>query len=369
MKKILCAMVLAGALMTSCGPKSPITKGDTTTLDTLSYAFGSDVANMMKFQARNIPLDFEAFTAGMTEAAFGKSKMTNAEAIEILQDYFQNKRGDRMRKIMKERKEQDSIRLAQGDTTKVEYPMADPAMFESEEERNAVSTAYGRNIGFSLREMELPLQMYWVEKGFNEAFEENPQVDQRTASNFLRVYMTETLPAQNLKLSEEWLASIEKKSGVKKTESGLLYRIEKMGDTTVIAKNVRDKVKVHYKGTKRDGKVFDASRYKDMPKMRQEMLKKQMPDTYDQDEPAEFPLNRVIKGWTEGMQLVGKGGKITLWIHPDLAYGARGNQAIRGNEALCFEVELIDVTPFEGPRPTSPELKLIDPKQEKVEKK
>ena len=217
MKKILCAVVLAGALMTSCGPKSPVTKGDTATLDTLSYAFGSDVANMMKFQARNIPIDFDAFTAGMNEAALGKCKTTNAEVIEILQDYFQHKRGERMREIMKQRKEQDSIRLAQGDSTKVEYPMADPAMFESEEERNLVSTAYGRNIGFSLREMELPLQMYWVEKGFSEALEGEPQIDQRTASNFLRVFMSETLPAQNLKDSEEWLASIEKKSGVKKT--------------------------------------------------------------------------------------------------------------------------------------------------------
>lgn len=367
MKKILCAVVLAGALMTSCSPKSPITKGDESTLDSLSYAFGSDVANMMKFQARNIPMDYEVFVEGMQESALGNCKMTNAEAVEVLQEYFQHKRGERMRAIMKQRKEQDSIRMAQGDTTKVEYPMADPAMFESEQERQEVSAAYGRNIGYSLRELELPLQMCWIVKGFNEAFEENPTMDQRTASTFLRKYMTETLPAQNLAASEEWLASIEKKSGVKKTESGLLYRIEKMGDTTVMAKTPRDRVKVHYKGTKRDGKVFDASRFKDMPEMRQEMLKKQMPETYNQDEPAEFPLNRVIKGWTEGMQLVGKGGKITLWIHPDLAYGPRGNQAIRGNEALCFEVELIDVTPAEAPRAPkgteTPELKLVEPKK------
>lgn len=351
MKKILCAVVLAGALMTSCGPKSPITKGNEATLDTLSYAFGSDVANMMKFQARNIPIDYKVFAKGMNEGAFDKGSMSNSEAIEILQDYFQNKRGERMRAIMKERKQQDSIRLASGDSTKVDYPMADPAMFESEQEREQVSYAYGLNIGCSLRDMELPLQMLWVEKGLNESIEGNAQVDQRTASTFLRTYMTQTLPAQNLEASEKWLAEIEKKSGVKKTESGLLYRIEKLGDTTVMATSPRDKVKVHYKGTKINGKVFDASRFADMPKVRQDMLKKQMPDTYNQDEPAEFPLNRVIKGWTEGMQLVGKGGKITLWLHPDLAYGARGNQGIRGNEALRFDVELIDVTPYEAPKP------------------
>ena len=66
----------------------------------------------------------------------------------------------------------------------------------------------------------------------------------------------------------------------------------------------------------------------------------------------EFPLNRVIKGWTEGMKLVGKGGKIILYIPSELAYGPRGaGRAIGPNEALEFTVELIDVKPFEEPKP------------------
>ena len=70
------------------------------------------------------------------------------------------------------------------------------------------------------------------------------------------------------------------------------------------------------------------------------------PDQEGKDSPIEFPLNGVIKGWTEGMKLIGKGGKITLWIPAELAYGERGaGQNIGPNMALRFDVELLEVNP------------------------
>jgi FKBP-type peptidyl-prolyl cis-trans isomerase FkpA len=74
------------------------------------------------------------------------------------------------------------------------------------------------------------------------------------------------------------------------------------------------------------------------------MTKQYQPDQAGKDNPIEFPLNRVIKGWTEGMKLVGKGGKITLWIPAELAYGTQGaGNDIGPNEALRFDIELIEV--------------------------
>jgi FKBP-type peptidyl-prolyl cis-trans isomerase FkpA len=81
-----------------------------------------------------------------------------------------------------------------------------------------------------------------------------------------------------------------------------------------------------------------------MPEQRQEMMKTYRPDDAGKDSPIEFGLNQVIKGWTEGMKLIGKGGKITLWIPSELAYGERGtSQDIGPNAALRFDVELLEV--------------------------
>lgn len=346
-------MIAAGALMmASCSPKGTVTKGSLSKMDTLSYAMGCNIAYTTDMQFRSLPLDNKVFAKGMIDGAFDKATIKPEEAQKLLEDYFRTKYQSREAAIMAKRHEADSIRLAQGDSTKVEYPAADPEMFESEEEREQISYALGSDAGNYLRQSETPLQTVWVEKAFMDVKEGTPELDRQAAMEYLQHYFMEVVPANNKAESEAWLKKIEAQSGVKKTESGLLYKVVKAGDPEVMAKDDRDMVKVHYRGELRTGKVFDASRFKDMPKERQEMMKEHNPEGYDKDEPIEFPLNGVIKGWTEGMKLVGKGGKIQLWIPSDLAYGPRGSRgAIGPNEALFFEVDLIDVTPYEEEAP------------------
>lgn len=122
--------------------------------------------------------------------------------------------------------------------------------------------------------------------------------------------------------NEKFTAEFAKKSNVKKTESGLLYRIEKMGEGKSIKPT--DRVKVHYTGKLANGKVFDSSR--------------------ERGQPAEFKLNQVILGWTEGLQFIKKGGKIELVIPADLAYGERGAGLIPPSSTLYFDIEILDVT-------------------------
>ena len=106
------------------------------------------------------------------------------------------------------------------------------------------------------------------------------------------------------------------------TPSGLKYRVLRNGAGA--APKASDSVKVNYHGWLDSGKVFDSS--------------------YERKEPISFPLNRVIRGWTEGMQLVGEGGMIELEIPPDLAYGDRGaGAAVPPKATLHFLVELLKV--------------------------
>lgn len=122
-----------------------------------------------------------------------------------------------------------------------------------------------------------------------------------------------------------YLAENAKKEGVKTTESGLQYEVLTPADGA--KPKAEDTVKVKYKGTLIDGTEFDST------------------DKNNNGEPIEFPLNRVIKGWTEGVQLMGVGSKFKFTIPSDLAYGENGTGPIPANSVLVFEVELVGISP------------------------
>lgn len=361
MKKIFFVAALAGAaLLASCGGnKSGVRMGSLSDFDSLSYALGANVGYGINYQMKDIPFDFDVITQEVEQSALGKSSLDHEDALTQLRDYFMTKRGARAQEIAKKRAAADSARMAGGDSTKVEYPVADSEMFESEEEREQISKAFGNDLGYSIAQSGMPVHVVWICQAINDVRSNTAKMGEDEVNQYLQYYFMVKLPAENAAASKKWLEGIEKKSGVKKTESGLLYKVSAEGDASLKPSDPRDVVKVHYTGRTRDGKVFDTSIFANRPKEQQEMMRKQRPDLFDEkgnlkedDQPVDFPLNRVIPGWTEGMQLVGKGGKITLWIPAELAYGANGaGRMIGPNQALEFEVELVDVTPYEEPAP------------------
>ena len=141
--------------------------------------------------------------------------------------------------------------------------------------------------------------------------------------------------ALNKEKGDKFRREFAVKNSADSTASGIVYLIQDSG-SDVRATDDRDTVKVNYRGTLIDGKEFD------------------------KNEGIEFPLNRVIRGWTEGMKLVGEGGKITLVIPANLAYGERGPREIGANSTLIFDVDLLEVHPYvekEAAAPAKPKKK------------
>jgi FKBP-type peptidyl-prolyl cis-trans isomerase FkpA len=121
----------------------------------------------------------------------------------------------------------------------------------------------------------------------------------------------------------DYLEKAAAEPGAKKTASGLIYRELKPG--TGASPKATDTVRVHYRGTLTNGKEFDSS--------------------YSRNEPAEFPLNRVIPCWTEGVQMMKVGGKSQLVCPSNIAYGERGAPPdIPGGATLVFEIELLGIS-------------------------
>ena len=340
MKKTFLAMaVLCAALVCSCGNKgTKVIEGDHAKLDSLSYCLGANIGTGVNQQLGDIPFDTAVVKDGMKDGLTGKSKQTHDESIELLRTFFSQTLGER-------RAAHQEAFLA--DTTAVFK------VFETPEECADLSYAFGNDIGHNVLKANFDIQYYWLTKGFQDAFDGSTEISKEEVMNYLQHYFMIVRPAQAAERSAKWLEKKEKSCGVKKTESGLLYKVVKAGDMEKAAKNDEDVVKVHYTGKLQDGTVFDASRFENRSKEQQELMRLQQPSLFDEkgklieaEEPIEFPLNRVIKGWTEGMKLVGPGGKIKLYIPAELAYGRRGaGQLIGPNEALEFEVELIEVVP------------------------
>ena len=148
-----------------------------------------------------------------------------------------------------------------------------------------------------------------------------PEEAQKLINDYL-IDLQEKATKAARELGEKFLAENAKKDGVHVTESGLQYIVEKEG--TGKQPSAEDNVTVHYTGRLLDGKVFDSS--------------------VSRGEPATFPLNRVIPGWTEGLQLMKEGAKYVFFIPSDLAYGSQGaGRDIPPHSTLIFEVELIKV--------------------------
>src|SRR5438876_1918416 len=204
------------------------------------------------------------------------------------------------------------------------------------DQKDKVSYSIGMNIGFNLSRQKVDINPDILAAGIKDAIAGKPQLTSDQVKDVMAQLEKDMEQKQkqagekNKTEGAKFLEENKKKQGVKATASGLQYKVEKEG--TGAQPKATDMVTVNYRGTLIDGTEFDSS--------------------YKRGQPATFPVNGVIKGWTEALQLMKVGSKYQLWIPSNLAYGERAmGPDIGSNSTLIFEVELMDVKPPPTPVP------------------
>ena len=211
-----------------------------------------------------------------------------------------------------------------------QQPPADPSKvevmtFDTEQQKQAyaMGATVGQFVEKQLAAQEslgVMLDKSIVLKGFAAALQQKSQLELeelQAITKTIEAEMTAKKEAQNT----AFITDNAKREGVTVTDSGLQYEVITEGQGA--KPSVSDTVKVHYRGTLLDGTEFDSS--------------------YSRNQPVEFPLSRVIAGWTEGVQLMSVGSKFKFLIPSDLAYGPRAQGPIPGNSTLIFDVELLEI--------------------------
>ena len=201
------------------------------------------------------------------------------------------------------------------------------------DQKQKVSYGIGYNLGQNLMRDNLDLDAQVLAKGIMDAMtKQKPQMTEDEIRSTLLAFQQQLQKDAQAKMQKaaqanvakgkKFLADNAKKEGVKTTKSGLQYKVIKSGSGKT--PKLDDRVTTHYRGTLIDGTEFDSS--------------------YKRNQPATFPVNGVIGGWTEALQLMKEGDKWQLFIPSDLAYGERGSGPDIGpNEVLIFDIELLKV--------------------------
>ncbi|MDA3867873.1 MAG: FKBP-type peptidyl-prolyl cis-trans isomerase [Salinivirgaceae bacterium] len=318
----LVLLAATSALFIACG-NGDKTSGSTelkTKKDSTSYALGSTQAEsfwsqMDRFETTEF-INKDKFLRGLDDAISNAPKISNEEAMGLIRATLQKLRMDSTFQMPKISKGDELLNL----NDSFGYGLG-------------VNVATGLVNAIDDFKLQDDVNIDLIVEGMKDVATDMSKIDAQTGSRMVNELLEKASEQKaaaeakefegNKEAGEKFLEENKKRSEVKVTESGLQYEVLKKG--TGAQPSETDKVTVHYHGTLIDGTVFDSS--------------------VERGEPTSFPLNRVIPGWTEGVQLMKEGAKYKFYVPQELAYGSSAPQgtSIKPYSALIFEVELLEI--------------------------
>ncbi|MFK7971801.1 MAG: FKBP-type peptidyl-prolyl cis-trans isomerase N-terminal domain-containing protein [Bacteroidia bacterium] len=302
---MLMALVV-GALLGSCKPGTGGAGTLANQTDSIAYALGLSLAEQTSKDG--VMLDPAMLEKGCAETVAGTSSFNDASFQALMQTFSIELQGRQGKPFTAE-----------------DAPVTN---------MDSVSYAIGFNVAKGIKDIQDTYEPKLIAQGYADGIKEgegNTLITSAEMSSLMQVYGDKQQAAfaekqaaegaENEKAGAAFLAENKDKEGVKTTASGLQYKVIREGAGA--SPSAENTVTAHYEGRLLDGTIFDSS--------------------YERGQPADFPLNRVIPGWTEGLQLMKKGSKFQFYIPQNIAYGERGSPPKIGAKAtLIFDVELID---------------------------
>lgn len=291
-----------------------------------SYAIGSSFAQHLQdsIKTGNLSLNNADVIKGFDDASNNETKYTKDDIQMTLVAL-----DTRLQDAAKENAAKEKTESAEG--AKENADKSASVQVVDAKEAYSLGASFGFFLQDNLKRADVSADNGAIIEGFNEEYNGQSKFTKEETQTILTNFdkrlreeaeqRFEAEKAENIRAGDAYRNAFAAEAGVKKTDSGLLYKIIDEGKKP--NPTADDTVVVHYKGTLVDGKQFDSS--------------------YDRGEPTKFPLKGVIKGWTEGIPLVGVGGKIKLVVPPELAYGDQNIPGIAPGSTLVFDVELLSI--------------------------
>lgn len=336
MKKInllaLCALVVSSVMLVSCGGNSTPKASLNNTVDSLSYAYGVNLADQGLMQyleqlgvvesSTNLEYEYQM----KISAADSTQKEALQKELKTKMDSLNKANAPKLNEFLKGVKE--AINSGEGKSAYIQglsignqiseqmIPQFSSIVFASDSSKEINKTQLLSGLFGTIKKQELAIQRMeagdYVQNQIEAAQEESKK---KNEEDLKAEYQDEIAEA------EKFLSENAEREEVVVLPSGLQYEVVKKGSGAIPASS--DQVKVHYHGTLLDGTVFDSS--------------------VDRNEPAVFGVNQVIPGWTEALKLMPVGSKWKLYIPYNLAYGAEDRGVIKPFSTLVFDVELLGI--------------------------